>query len=122
VAYVSEESGRPEVSVQTSDGPRRRNVISVAGGDQPVWGPDGRELLLVDPEGLLRTTPVSLDASGTPTFGIPVRLDVPRIGSGHWGTQYDISRDGRRIYFFDRQVEPPPSEIGVVVGWRGLWK
>ncbi len=122
VAYVSEESGRPEVSVQTIDPPRRRDVISVAGGDQPVWGPGGRELLLVDPEGLLRSAPVSVDASGTPSFGIPVRLDVPPIGSGHWATQYDLSPDGRRIYFFDRRVDPPPSEVGVVVGWRGLLK
>jgi Tol biopolymer transport system component len=122
VAYVSEESGRPEVSVQTIEAPRRRDVISVAGGDQPVWGPDGRELLLVDPQGLLRSSPVSVDASGTPSFGIPVRLDVPPIGSGHWGTQYDVSRDGRRIHFFDRRADPLPSEIGVVIGWRGLWK
>jgi eukaryotic-like serine/threonine-protein kinase len=42
VAYVSEESGRPEVSVQTIGGPPRREVISVGGGDQPVWSRDGR--------------------------------------------------------------------------------
>ena len=122
VAYVSEETGRPEVSVQTIDGARRREVISVAGGSQPVWGPSGRELFFVDPQGGLRVAPVSLGRDGRPLFGSPVPLGVPPIGSGHWGTQYDISPDGQRIYFFDRRVDPPPSEFGVVVGWQGLLK
>ena len=39
VAYVSEETGRPEVSVQRIDGKPRRDVISVAGGDQPALEP-----------------------------------------------------------------------------------
>jgi eukaryotic-like serine/threonine-protein kinase len=122
VAYVSGETGRPEVSVQTIDGPRRREVISVAGGNQPVWSRDGRELFFVDPQGLLRSAPVSMSPDGRPAFGTPVLLDVPPIGSGHWGTQYDVSGDGQRIYFLDRRLEPPPSEFGVVVGWRGMLK
>jgi hypothetical protein len=35
---------------------------------------------------------------------------------------YDVSPDGLRIYFFDRRREPPPSEFGVVVGWREMLK
>jgi serine/threonine protein kinase len=120
VAYVSLETGRPEVSVQTVDGTRRRDVISVAGGSQPVWRRDGQELFFVDPEGALRAAPVSLDVDGRPRFGSAVRLAVPPIGTGHWGTQYDITRDGRRIYFLDRTIETAPAEFGVVVGWRGL--
>jgi len=119
VAYVSLETGQPEVSVQTIDG-TRRDVISVAGGSQPVWRRDGRELFFVDPEGALRAAPVSLDVDGRARFGSAVRLNVPPIGTGHWGTQYDITRDGRRIYFLDRTIEPAPAEFGVVVGWRDL--
>jgi len=122
VAYVSEETGRPEVSVQRIDGPPRRDVISVAGGDQPVWSRNGRELFFVDPQGLLRTASVAFDREGKPIFGVPVLLKVPAIGSGHWGTQYDVSPDGQRVYYFDRRPEPLPSEFGVVVGWRGMLK
>jgi hypothetical protein len=120
VAYVSLETGQPEVSVQTIDGTRHRDVISVAGGSQPVWRRDGRELFFVDPQGALRAAPVSLDAGGRPRFGSAVRLGVPPIGTGHWGTQYDITRDGRRIYFLDRAIEPAPAEFNVVVGWQEL--
>ncbi|HEX2341092.1 MAG TPA: protein kinase [Vicinamibacterales bacterium] len=122
VAYVSEESGHPELAVQTVDGPPARDVLSVGGGDQPVWSRDGRELFFVDPQGSLRSVTVGRAPDGRPVFGRAVRLDVPRIGSGHWGTQYDVSPDGRRIYFLDRQIDPPPSEISVVIGWRALLK
>jgi Tol biopolymer transport system component len=122
VAYVSEETGRSEVSVQRIDGRPRRDVISVAGGDQPVWSRNGPELFFVDPQGLLRSASVSMDTHGRPTFGTPVLHKVPAIGRGYSGTQYDVSPDGQRIYFFDRRLERPPSEFGVVVGWRGMLK
>ena len=122
VAYVSEESGRPEVSIQTVGGPSRREVVSVGGGDQPVWSHDGTELFFVDPAGLLRTVRVTRDRDGRPACDRSVALNVPRIGSGHFGTQYDVSPDGRRIYFLDRKNDPPPSEINVVLGWPAILK
>jgi len=120
LAYVSEETGRPEISVQMVDGAPRREVISVEGGEQPVWSRAGRNLFFVDPQGLLRSAAVSFSPGGRPVFGASTLLEVPRIGSGHWGTQYDVSPDGRRIHFLDRRLAPPPTEFGVVVGWRAL--
>jgi Tol biopolymer transport system component len=122
VAYVSEESGHPEIAVQAVDGPAAREVLSAGGGDQPVWGRNGKELFFVDPQGALRSVAVSRAREGRPVFGRTVPLAVPRIGSGHFGTQYDISPDGRTVYFFDRQIDPPPSEIGIVHGWSALLK
>jgi Tol biopolymer transport system component len=122
VAYVSEETGRPEVSIQRIDGTPARDVISVGGGDQPVWRRNGRELFFVDPQGALRSVPVARGPSGRPVFGKAVLLDVPPIGFGHFSTQYDVSPDGRRIYFFDRRREPAPTEVGIMLGWRALLK
>jgi len=120
IAYVSEESGRAEVSVRSVSGPPRRVVISGGGGDQPVWRRDGAELFFVDPQGRLRSVAVRSGAGGNITFGAPVELKVPPIGGRHLGTQYDVSPDGRRVYFLDRTVEPPPHEIAIVLGWRAL--
>jgi Tol biopolymer transport system component len=120
IAYVSEESGRAEVSVRSVSGPARRIVISGGGGDQPVWRRDGAELFFVDPEGRLRSVAVRPGADANLAFGIPVELKVPPIGSGHWGTQYDVSPDGRRVYFLDRAHDAPPHEIVVLLGWRAL--
>ena len=121
VAYVSEEAGRPEVSIQTVGRPPRREVVSVAGGDQPVWSRDGAELFFVDPGGFLRAVRVTRDREGRPALDTPALLKVPRIGSGHYGTQYDVSPDGR-IYFLDRNNDPPPPEFTVVLGWPGMLK
>jgi hypothetical protein len=49
-------------------------------------------------------------------------LKVPSIGSGHWGTQYDVSADGQNVYFIDRTPAPRPRDIAVVIGWRALLK
>jgi hypothetical protein len=121
VAYVSEEAGRSEVSIQTVGGTPRREVVSIAGGDQPVWSRDGTELFFVDPDGFLRAVRVTRDRDGRPASGAPILLKVPRIGSGHYGTQYDVSPDGR-IYFLDRHTDPSPSEFNVVLGWPGILK
>ncbi len=122
VAYVSEEVGRPEISVRTVDGTPRREGISVGGGTQPVWSRDGAELLFVDPDGSLHSARVRRTADGRPVVGSVVRVNVPLIGTGHYGTQYDLSPDGRRVYFLDRQLVEPPREIGLVLGWRELVK
>jgi dipeptidyl aminopeptidase/acylaminoacyl peptidase len=120
IAYVSDESGRAEVSVRSVSGPARRFVVSAEGGDHPVWRRDGAELFFVDPTGQLRSMSVHWRRGGAPTFGLPLTLNVPAIGRGHWGTPYDVSPDGARFYFLRRNDDPPPGEIHVVIGWRAL--
>ena len=120
VAYVSNESGRAEVSARSMSGPVRRVTISAAGGAQPVWRRDGLELFFVDPGGALRSVPVHWSASGAPTFGLSTTLPAGPIGFGHWGTQYDVSPDGRRIYLLRPNHDPAPREIHIVMGWQAL--
>jgi Tol biopolymer transport system component len=120
LAYVSEETGRPEVSVRAMSGLPSRLVVSNSGGSQPVWRRDGHELLYVDREGRLHGRSVGRQTTGELTLGAAVSLAVPLIGSGHWSTQYDVSPDGQRVYFIDRAPAPRPSEIDAVIGWRAL--
>lgn len=120
ISYVSDESGRPEVSVRNISGSPTRIVISGDGGEQPVWRRDGDELFFVDPRGRLRSVTVRGTLNGLPAFGLPVELAVPPIGFGHWGHQYDVSPDGRRIYFMRRDEDQAPQEITVLTGWRSL--
>jgi Tol biopolymer transport system component len=120
LAYVSEETGRPVVSVRAMSGPPRRRVVSSDGGSQPVWRRDGQELLYVDLEGRLRGRAVQPHPAGELALGVAKALSVPLIGSGHWGTQYDVSFDGQHVYFIERTPAPRPSDIRVVIGWRAL--
>jgi hypothetical protein len=77
-------------------------------------------LFFVDPRGALRSAPAKSSSDGRPIVGQAILLNVPLIGSGHYGTEYDVSPDGRRIYFLDRRIEPSATEFGVVLGWRAL--
>jgi len=122
LAYVSEEAGRPEVSVRSMSGPPRRLLVSSDGGSQPVWRRDGRELLYVDREGRLHGRSVRRQPRGDLTLGVANVLSVPLIGSGHWGTQYELSPDGQYVYVIDRTPAPRLSDIRVVIGWRALLK
>jgi hypothetical protein len=98
-----------------------RFPVSSNGGDQPVWRRDNAELFFIDPAGQLQSVKVQWTRAGIPTFGIPVAMkNVPLIGRGHWGTPYDVSPDGNRIYFLRRNDDPRPAEIHVVIGWRAL--
>jgi serine/threonine protein kinase/Tol biopolymer transport system component len=120
VVYVSSESGRADVSVRSISGPPKRIRISSEGGDHPVWRRDNAELFFVDPQGQLQGVAVQWSREGLPTFGLPARINIPPIARGHWGTPYDVSADGNRIYFLRRNDDPLPREIHVVIAWREL--
>ena len=120
IAYVSEEAGRPEVLVHNVTGQARRFAVSGEGGTQPVWSRDGKALYFVDLQGQLSSVAVHWSMDGEPAFALPVKLDLPRVGSGHWGTQYDISPDGKRIYFMEPTQEPAPQEIQIAINWWAL--
>ena len=85
-----------------------------------MWRRDGLELFFVDPDGRLHAVPVRVGADRTPVLGMPQILKVPPIGFGHWGTQYDVSRDGNQFYALRENRDPAPLEIRVVTNWQRL--
>jgi eukaryotic-like serine/threonine-protein kinase len=122
LAYVSDETGRPEVSVRSLTGPARRSVVSSGGGDQPVWRRDGAELFFAGPEGRLFSVFVRPGPNGRLSFGAPTELKLPPLGERHQDTVYDVSLDGRIVYFQHATDLKPPRQFGVVLGWRALVK
>jgi eukaryotic-like serine/threonine-protein kinase len=120
LAYVSEESGRPEVSVRSLVGPARRYVVSTGGGDQPVWRRDGRELFFTDLRGHLQSVSVRGDATGGLIFGMAIPMAVPAFGERHWGTIYDVAPDGRTVYFPHAGTPARPRELHFILNWEQL--
>jgi Tol biopolymer transport system component len=111
LAYVSDESGRNEVYVRRfPDGADRRQV-SVDGGTNPVWKPDGRELFYRDGP---RMMAVAITDARDMTLARPELLYERRFGV--WGdNRFDVTPDGRYFLDLDDAVaEPPPSELVVV--------
>jgi hypothetical protein len=97
------------------------NVLSPS-SEPTDWSPDGREIFYVDPEGRLQSRSVQHPPAGDLTLGITNMLRVPSIGSGHWGTQYDVLPDGQYVYFIERTPAPRPRDIDVAMGWRALFE
>ena len=120
IAYTSDESGQREVYVRrfpASDGKRR---ISAAGGEQPRWRADGKELFFVRADGKITAVPVKAVAGLKPSFepGAPVALFESHIGegSGHVAFQYDVTANGKRfLVATTADVETAP--LTVVVNW-----
>ncbi len=111
LAYVSDESGRPEIYAQAFPGLGRKVQVSFGGGLAPRWRADGRELYY---RGLERSVyAVAVTPGPEPTFGAPVRLFRPR----YLDAEYDVAPDGQRFLFALTGVEGPGLEPQVMVNW-----
>ena len=116
VAYVSDESGRSEVYVQTFPVSTAKWRVSTNGGTQPRWRRDGKEIFYFAPDNRLMTVAVSAGASFE--AGIPAALfeigATPGTGLRH---QYCVTSDGERflVVRFPEAQETPP--ITVVLNW-----
>ena len=124
VAYMSNESGRPEIYVRpfARPGTPQSGVqwqVSTSGGIHPVWRPDGRELYYVDPVGTMVAAPIAVNGNtvepGTPMVLFSTRILGGGIDAGQ-GRQYDVSRDGR--FLINTVVEDIDSPITLLQYWR----
>ena len=97
ISFVSDQSGREEVYVRDLKGERDQVLVSVDGGNEPVWGPDGRELYYRETR---QENPflVAAQIATTPTLAVTARKRLFPIGdivstSPH--ANYDVSPDGK---------------------------
>jgi hypothetical protein len=63
IAYVSDEGQRNEVYVASFTGSGGKKQISSAGGDQPTWRGDGKEIFYVAPNGKMMAVAVNSSSS-----------------------------------------------------------
>ncbi|MCA1581747.1 MAG: hypothetical protein LC796_10240 [Acidobacteria bacterium] len=116
VAYCSDETGREDVYVSPFPDPTSRVQISVAGGTQPVWRPDGQELFYLSPDNRLMSVPMESGDRAQP--GKPERLFETSFRASPTDINvYDISR---RTGLLLANVADPSATWGpltVVVNW-----
>ena len=114
IAYVTNESGHDEVYVQAFPGPGGRWQVSVDGGVEPVWAPNGRELFYRNGEKLMgvpiESTTTSIGA-GTPALLFEKRYVVS--GTGRY---YDVAEDGQRFVML-KPVATAGDSLIVVQGF-----
>ena len=120
LAYISDDSGRPEIYVRPFPDGAGKWQASVIGGTQPRWRSDGKELYYVEGQGALMAVPVATEPGFT--LGQPQQLfetpDLVRLGGA---PQYDVSADGQRFITIapveDGDEEAAPPTIRVVENW-----
>jgi len=119
VTYTSDESGRPEVYVDSFPEPGGKVRLSTAGGVVPQWAASGRQLFYISPDDMLMTVDLSpgsdhlQPSEPRPLFRLPVRSAA--------GYTYQPSRDGKRFLIVTRPETAPPS-LAMIVNWPALLK
>jgi Tol biopolymer transport system component len=128
LAYQSDESGgRFEIYVQPFPGPGGKRQVSVAGGAQPLWRRDGKELFFIGLDGRLMAAPIRLDREGkTADVDSPIALFTTRIAGGPVaGTNshmYAATPDGQRFLVISTPVnEVFSSPITLVLNTKKIF-
>jgi len=118
IAFESDESGRNEIYVQPFPGPGIKTIVSTGGGLQPYWGPGGRELFYVAPDGRLMSVSLRFRSdSQTVEPASPVPLFLTRISSTRTGgsrQEYIVSPEGKQ-FLMNTFVEQAGSPITLVL-------
>jgi Tol biopolymer transport system component len=120
LAYMSNETGRDDVFVQSfgGSGPRGKRQVSVGGGAEPVWAPDGRDLFYRDGDKMMA---VAIETEPELSVGTPRLLFegrfLPVLSGDDPGGSYDISLDGQRFLMIKREQDLVPTELIVVLNW-----
>jgi Tol biopolymer transport system component len=123
VAYVMERAGRPEVvlaqllnegTTVRLDAPR---PVSSAGGIDPEWRNDGREIVYLAPDRTLMAVSVTLAGSAV-SLGKPSPLFKVPADAGGWGSNWAVTADHTQFVV----VEAPRAagqRFRVLTDWIG---
>ena len=115
MAYTADEGGRRQVFVQSFPDLGPKHQISIDGGGEPVWSPDGRHLYFREGDGMLATEiTYGPFAAGRPRLLFAGEYDAAFL-TGH--QHYDISRDGQRFLMIKHGEPDGPGQVQVVLNW-----
>jgi Tol biopolymer transport system component len=119
IAYASDESGKFEVYVRPFPAESTRStVISIAGGMQPEWRRDGKELFYISADGKLTAVPVVTGeasfTAGTPRALFDVAVPEP---TAPYPTDYAVTADGQRFLVNTVIDQPTRPALTVILNW-----
>ncbi len=113
-AYCSDESGRPEVYVQSFADAANRHQVSVSGGTRPRWRGDGKELFFMAGGALS-----SVEIRTAQAFEAGQPKELFRLPSAQ---DYAAARDGQRFLVAASVDENPFLPTTVVLNWNAELK
>jgi hypothetical protein len=110
-----ERVGAFEIYVRSFSGPRGKWQVSTAGGREPRWRHDGKELFYLSHDNKIMAVPVRL----SPTFhtGSPMALFSVQTTSFY---TYDVSGDGQRFLVKSRAGEEGSPPLTLLTDWTAF--
>jgi serine/threonine-protein kinase len=120
MAYVSDETGRGEVYVQSIPPGRGKWRISDGGGFQPIWARSGKQLFYrsggTELQGLNQVWVVDVQTGTTFSVGKPKLLfEQPGYGVGDPIRAWDVAPDGERFLMVKLEERKPQPLTGMVL-------
>jgi Tol biopolymer transport system component len=111
IAYVSDETGRDEVYLQTFPPTGGKWLVSAIGGTHPEWRGDGKEVFFLAPNREFMAVDVA-------EVGQAIRIGIARVlfevrGSG----SYAVTSDGQKFLVKIPASDPESQAIHVILNW-----
>ena len=114
IAYGENRTGTWEVFVAAFPSFQGIKKVSLAGGVQPRWRADGRELFFIDPQGKMMSATVE---RGSPfKIGIPRKLFDTQLLPDPTINQYAVTGDGLKFLVLEPRKSPVET-YSVVLNW-----
>ena len=119
IAYGDNSTGRWEVYVASFPSFHNITQVSVAGGAQPRWRGDGRELFFIDVAGKMMTAAVERESP--PQIGTPRKLFDTGLIPDPTINQYSVTPDGRKFLVLEAR-KGFNENYSVVLNWPATVK
>ncbi len=120
LAYMSPESGRPEIYIVPFLRGSGRWEVSSGGGAWPRWRRDGKELFYISLDNKLVSTEIVEQPTSLVIGKVQPLFEVSPIPSPGW--QYDVSADGRKFVVVTQDAHQSAAPLTLVVNWPALLK
>jgi hypothetical protein len=118
IAYTSDESGQPQIYVQSYPAnDEKKRQVSGDGGNFARWRGDGRELFYYAPDGRLMAVSVRAAADSL-EFDSPAALFRLMEPPGPHAYPYDVAADGKRIMTLAPEYQGTSSTLTVLMNWQ----
>ena len=119
MAFVSDQSGRPEVYLRNLRGESGQWQISTEGGRGPAWRADGRELIYASGDGYVMS--VSLQPGADPHPGNPAKLfQLPEVPDSVVTILEDMTRDGQRFLLNVPTTSRSSIAFHAILNWPSI--
>ncbi len=118
VAYASNETGSMEIYVSPFPSADGKWQVSTAGGQEPRWREDGKELFYVSADGKMMAEPVTTGAnfkSGSPVALFQTQRRQPVSSFAVFS--YDVRSDGLRFLIATKRDEATVAPPSVLLNW-----